>query len=309
MLNLEKHINDLLYLYDCVIVPGLGGFVANMQSAELNEKTGVFSPPRREIGFNLSLSHNDGLLINHIASKEGLSFEDCLEKISKHINVLKYQLNCGDSIHIGEAGYLKDDTIGNTIFVPKNEQSFCPDSFGLSKFQFNTLEQLKEQKEPRRQLVRRTIGSKSMRQIAASVTLILGLLFVSPEFENHSQQSGFSDFFLSNNHTSVTIKSNESENLETEEIIVEEPAITVEVPEIKNKYFIIGGSFKDQQPAEVFLSRLIRKGIAEAEIIKSTNNRYRVSLSSFADKTEATLALKKFRKQNGYSSAWLLTQE
>ena len=312
MLNLEKHINDLLYLYDCVIVPGLGGFVANKINAEINEKTGVFSPPRREIGFNKNLSHNDGLLINHIANAEGISYEVCNNKIAKHISILKFQLQNGEAITIGSAGELKIDQLGNTIFIPKQEESFSTDSFGLSTFHFNTIEQVKDQNEPTRQLVRKTLRAKSTRQIAASVSLILGLLLVTPDFGNQTQQSNFSDIL-------PKIESNafaNPRNIKDIEPTKEEKAITPTIVEAKeevieeeqNIYFLIGGSFKEKQPAQKFLTKLIKKGITSAEILQ-TNSRYRVSIQGFHDKNEATNTLKKIRKQNGFNSVWLFTKK
>ena len=315
MLNLEKHINDLLYLYDCVIVPGLGGFVANKKSAEINDKTGVFSPPRREIGFNKNLSHNDGLLINHIATAEGISYEMCNNKIAKHINILKFQLQKGEVITIGSAGDLKNDPMGNTVFIPKQEESFSTDSFGLTTFHFNTIEQVKDQNAPTLQLVRRTLNAKSTRQIAASVALVLGLLMVSPDFGNQSQQSNFSDMLPkieSNAFTNNNVKTAEKE---VTEVTLQEPAATVEVRElepvaekVQASYFIIGGSFKAELPAQKHLNKLIKNGITTAEILK-TPNRFRISLESFSDKQKATKALKEIRKQSGFNSVWLFTKK
>jgi hypothetical protein len=34
-MKIEQYISELLYKYDCVIVPGLGGFVANYKSATI----------------------------------------------------------------------------------------------------------------------------------------------------------------------------------------------------------------------------------------------------------------------------------
>ncbi|WP_075591075.1 HU domain-containing protein [Labilibacter marinus] len=309
---MEKHINDLLYLYDCVIIPALGGFVANNKSAELNEKTGVFSPPRKEIGFNKSLSHNDGLLINHIATKEGISYEACNTKITKHVNVLKYQLSQGETISFGIVGDLKNDAIGNIVFIPNQEESFSTNSFGLSTFHFNTLEQIKDQNEPTRQLVRRTLRAKSTRQIAASVSLIIGLLFVSPEINDVNQQSNFSDFLpkVSNTEVNETIAEEEApaykvakEEIKPIEIIEE----TIEPAIVKNSYFIIAGSFKQMKPAEQFLKKLHNKGIEQAEILEA-NNRFRVSLQGFTNRELAVEALSSFRKENGLSSSWLFTK-
>ncbi|MGM0376598.1 MAG: SPOR domain-containing protein, partial [Bacteroidota bacterium] len=78
---MEKHISDLLYVHDCVIVPGLGGFVANHKPAVVVEERNLFRPPSKEIGFNRSLSHNDGLLAKHVSQREQISWEESLERI------------------------------------------------------------------------------------------------------------------------------------------------------------------------------------------------------------------------------------
>ncbi len=317
MLNLEKHISDLLYQYDCVIVPNLGGFVANNITAQFNEKTGIFIPPSREIGFNKSLAHNDGLLINYISKCEKLPYEDVQDRLLKHISILKFQLLKGETLQFANIGTLRSDNQGNPYFTPNKENSFSTDSFGLSTFHFNTLEQDKEQNDRSRQLVRRTLQSRSVRQIAASVTLILGLIFISPEIDRTSEFSSFSDMIpqmeISNNSEPITsiktpetkttvIESSANENIEKEvieaEVIIEE-----------NKFYIIGGSFKYKKPAQDFIYKLNKRGIKSAEILQSSKGRYRVSLEGFTDKEDATTALNKYRKVNGYSSAWLFTKK
>ena len=62
MIELTKHIEILLLENDCVIVPGLGGFIAHHQPAHYEEDEGVFLPPTRTVGFNPQLTMNDGLL-------------------------------------------------------------------------------------------------------------------------------------------------------------------------------------------------------------------------------------------------------
>jgi len=315
MLNLEKHISELLYQYDCVIVPNLGGFVANNISADYNEKTGVFFPPVREIGFNRSLSHNDGLLINYIAESEGLTYESCQDKLLKHINILKYQLNRGEVLKIDNVGHLKIDSVGNISFVPNKEQSFNTESFGLSTFHFRTLEQEKEQNLTSRRLVRRTLEVKGVKQIAASIALIIGLWMISPDLNYQAQQSDFSDVLSELKTPERKIESN---NTKTIEAVVED--VTAEVEEVKeevvdieetkvvteNNYFIIAGSFKEKQPAVEYLYKLHKRGIEKAEIIEG-NGRYRISLEGFVSKLDASKALTVYRKKNGFNSAWLLS--
>ena len=315
MLDLKKHINDLLYNYDCVIVPGLGGFVANKKNATLNEKTGIFSPPRREIGFNKSLSHNDGLLISHMASAHGISFEECSTKLAQHIRVLKEELKQGAIVAMGAAGELKNDALGNTLFIPNITESFSTDSFGLSTFHFNTLNEIKKQNETTRRWVRHTLQSRSVRQVAASVTLIVGMLFVSPEFGNQTQQSTFTDFLPKTEYHAMPVLDN-SEALASEvsevDDAAEETVAEIETNatealniESQNIYFIIGASFKEEHQAKAHLNKMNRMGMQGAEIIEA-NNRYRVALQGFSDKQIAIEALENYRKKNGLNSAWLL---
>ncbi len=328
MLNLEKHIAELLFQYDCVIVPNLGGFVANMVSADFNEKTGVFNPPGREIGFNRSLYHNDGLLINFIANKEGLSYEACQNKLSEHIEILKTQLSGGEVVNLKDIGSLKADTFGNFVFVPLEINSFSTTSFGLSTYHFNTLLQSKEQNEVSRRFLKRTVSSnKSIRSVAASVALVVGLLFISPNLHYDTQQGDLSQLFTEltmpvNNVEDNAVKSevedlddnsieiaeetqgnvveneNFQEKISSSEEIVENIAV--------NKYFIIAGSFKILPPANKFLKKLLKEGYSDAEILEGSQGRYRVSLKGFVDKQEAISALESYRDQKGYKNTWLL---
>lgn len=45
MLTLAKHIETLLVKHNCVVIPGLGGFVTQHQDAYYNEEEGCFYPP------------------------------------------------------------------------------------------------------------------------------------------------------------------------------------------------------------------------------------------------------------------------
>ncbi len=329
MLNLEKHIAELLFQYDCVIVPNLGGFVANLVSADFNEKTGVFNPPGREIGFNRSLYHNDGLLINFIANKEGLTYEACQNKLTEHIEILKSQLSEGEIVYLKEIGSLKTDSFGHIIFEPLEINSFSTSSFGLSTFHFNTLLQDKEQNEVSRRFLNRTVSSnKSIRSVAASVALVLGLLFISPSLHHETQQGNFSDIFngitqsvsdIEDNTVAGNISEenkNSTAELETENVTKEDEKedfqeninsseeVVENIPD--NKYFIIAGSFKILPPANKFLKKVLKQGYSDAEILEGSKGRYRVSLEGFVDKQEAVAALESYRNDKGYKNTWLL---
>ena len=59
-MSIFKHIVDLLYNNDCVILPGFGAFVLKNKSAF--RKGDEFFPPSKYVSFNSMLKENDGLL-------------------------------------------------------------------------------------------------------------------------------------------------------------------------------------------------------------------------------------------------------
>ena len=74
MLRIITHIERLLLVHDCVIVPKFGGFVLQTVSAVCNGEEHLFSPQRKEIVFNITLQHNDGLLSESYMQMYGVNY-------------------------------------------------------------------------------------------------------------------------------------------------------------------------------------------------------------------------------------------
>ena len=89
MIELAKHIEVLLLENDCVIVPGLGGFIAHYRSSIYNKEMREFYPPVRTIGFNPKLVMNDGLLVQSYMQTYNTDFPDASRKIENVVNALK----------------------------------------------------------------------------------------------------------------------------------------------------------------------------------------------------------------------------
>src|SRR5690606_8086535 len=80
-MQLSNYIADLLYRYECVIIPGFGAFLTRSQSARIDESTHTFYPPSKVLSFNKQLQVNDGLLANYVASVEKCSYAMALQKV------------------------------------------------------------------------------------------------------------------------------------------------------------------------------------------------------------------------------------
>ena len=85
MIDLVKHIETLLLENDCVIVPGLGGFIAHYHTATFNKEKNEFNPPYRSIGFNPRLTINDGLLAQSYMQAYNTDFSDATRKIANSV--------------------------------------------------------------------------------------------------------------------------------------------------------------------------------------------------------------------------------
>jgi len=77
----EHYIEELLYRYNCVVVPEFGAFLAHTASARIDSVSNTLHPPTKVISFNEQLSKNDGLLVSHISKAKNLSYEDLLEEV------------------------------------------------------------------------------------------------------------------------------------------------------------------------------------------------------------------------------------
>jgi hypothetical protein len=132
-LKVENYIGELLQMHDCVIVPSFGGFIANYAPARITERN-TFSPPSKNIAFNINLKNNDGLLVNHIAVAENIPFNDALNIINNQVIDWNDALNNGKTISIKNVGKIYFDKDLNLQFQSVKSDYFLLESFGLVEF-------------------------------------------------------------------------------------------------------------------------------------------------------------------------------
>ncbi|MFN4299316.1 MAG: SPOR domain-containing protein [Thermaurantimonas sp.] len=133
-MTINEHIINLLYSYDCVIIPGFGGFVARYFPAEIQEGTYMFRPPSKRISFNARLKENDGLVAHYISQKEGISYQEALQMLEITVRSWNRILESGNKIHLEGIGKIYTDSEGNLQFTPALEANFLTSSYGLAMF-------------------------------------------------------------------------------------------------------------------------------------------------------------------------------
>lgn len=130
-----KHITYLLHRHNCVIVPGLGGFVGEYRPARIHPGNQELLPPSKSIAFNVRLDRSDGLLAQHLVSTEGLTYEEAEKQISEYARRCLHQLKTDRALHLSGLGRLVLDSEGKLRFSPEEGTNYLADSFGLRSFQ------------------------------------------------------------------------------------------------------------------------------------------------------------------------------
>ena len=116
-MQLQTYISDLLYRYDCVIVPEFGAFITQRVSAEVNTTNNTFFAPKKALLFNEQISNNDGLLTRYIADVEQIPFEAANQKISKQVQRFKSTLIEGETLYFEGIGELSADEKTESYFI------------------------------------------------------------------------------------------------------------------------------------------------------------------------------------------------
>lgn len=387
MKELARHIEVLLLENDCVIVPGLGGFIAHNKAAEFKDSANVFCPPVRTIGFNPQLIINDGLLAQSYMQAYDTDFPDASRKIESVVSQIKDSLYKNGQAELENIGTLYYTMAGVYGFEPYQNAFFSPSLYGLGSFSISPLSELKPVKEtiveprvmietvPSSDEERKTKAKqrhiiKRMAEHAVGIAAAVILFFVlsvpveNTYLDNSSYASLGAETMLDairsksmataslemkdikqNNKqnirnnvntlrpvavksvkvekaepkTSKEVKASpaavKKETVKTEAVKTEtvkaETKSTKEVQKsntVQNKgLFVIVASLQTMQDAEKELAKFKKQGYEEATILTS-DNRYRIALYRYTDKSKAYEKINELRKDEQFKTAWLLNK-
>lgn len=123
MNTLTLHIEYLLRLHDCVIVPTLGAFIISRCPARFDREAGVILPPSADLTFNPSVTHNDGLLATSIARRAGIDYDSAVEILDEEVAALRAHLSATRSLVLGTLGTLVLGPEDNPVFTPAHRQT------------------------------------------------------------------------------------------------------------------------------------------------------------------------------------------
>lgn len=296
MEKIGQHIEKLLAQHDYVIVPNLGGFVIQTQSAVFFSDH--ITPPLCTIGFNPLMLHSDGLLAIELAKSEKISYRAAMEFIDKEVENTKKRLKTTKSIQLGTLGVLTQSTDGNLLFSPMDKVDFLPMNFELSDIYI--AERINQQDEERRKITF-TLPTTRIYKYAATGILIFSLLLVSPHANDIRKTETANITSLAFVKTpEIAIKPSTS----TKASITKVPDQTT--TEETNNYHVIVASLPNQKSADKYYKALLEEKFSQAHILPSKKI-YRIAIQSFSDRDKAIEFMENLRKSDSqFETAWVL---
>lgn len=313
-MQIEKHISDLLYRYQCVTVPGFGAFLTETVSAHVTGSASSFFPPKKVVSFNANVKNNDGLLANHVALQEKMSYELAVIKIGDVVNEWTYLLQNRNRVVLKNIGEISVNNEMNWVFEPANTVNYLTDSFGLTPFVSpeitrEVLKQEVEALEEKAPIIFTPERKKdySYLKYAAIFVVMLG-----------AGGFGYKTYYDQQIETkTLAVQKNVQEKVQQQiqeaTFVISAPVEAVELSvaapvEEKMPYHLVAGAYRSEVNAKKAIAELKAAGFENAKMLPiNKHNLYPVVYGSFKNLNEAQTERKNIQKSHN-AEAWLLIE-
>ena len=307
-MQIDSYISDLLYRYECVILPDFGAFLTQYQSAQIQENTLAFNPPKKKLSFNSQLLDTDGLLANYIAQTEMIPHEQASSKIASYVRKLWDGLHLGETQELKNIGSFSLSADNNLLFEPTYHFNYLTSSFGLSSFTTQTVarEVYKEQVTALEEKApiaitpeRRNTGWLKYAAIALIGLSIIGAGYTyvkDVEAHNLASQEEAKELLDTKIQEATFVIDNPL------------PAITLELIQPQGNYHVIAGAFRMPENAQKRVQQLRTKGYKARQIGANKYGLHQVAYGSYANPQEALQELHAIRKADN-REAWLFVKD
>ncbi|MGL5785559.1 MAG: SPOR domain-containing protein [Bacteroidales bacterium] len=326
------HIEFLLKGQSHVIIPGLGVFICEYKSANI-EEDGTITAPSNEIRFNTQVTHDDNALALSIANLEDISLEEAKNYIRLMVKDLIWTLSIEPEIQLGHIGrlYIENSEI---VFTANNKGVHNLNHFGLKALNLKQIEIIEDEKaapapviSESKERIHISINKKTLRYTASVAAAILLFFLFSAPVSQHNRNINYAGIISSEIFSHKQIENTlDTLNFQPESAIsASVGAIPKSISEVDksltdtqnkeilrkpvsetDKYYIIVNSFPNKNETERYLKDLHNQGFTSAALLEK-GNRSRIYIKSFsADKrNEAQTELNKLRKTSKFADAWI----
>jgi hypothetical protein len=316
MKSLEDILIELLRKHECVVVPAFGGFIAKQKSAFVDFESGLIHPPFREIGFNIQLQSNDGLLVNQFAAEYQLDYTASLDTVAQRVTTWNEVLRQGKQLSIPKIGNFKKDLEGNIQFEQDRSFNLLMSAYGLELVGFIPTKPLVIEGE------KEVKNNRQLWKYAAAAAIAIPIAFYSiwipvktPALESGMfSYQDFNPFKTQNENTytetQIYLPRIELVSIETTyrdaydlhvnpKVAPNEPTITLIEPHVM---YCIAGCFSSEENASRLLQKL--EGLGFNCSILHEGSLYKVSLGQGFSEESVDSILNKAKSLN--IQTWIL---
>lgn len=302
-MTLFIHIQYLLRQHDCVIVPGLGAFIAVSSPTQIDMVNMRIFPPSRIVSFNQALKEDDGLLVNSFARKNLLTFEDARMAIVHEVSEIQKKLNEGEIIECGSLGTLRLQEEFKPVFSP--QVAAQSDLLGFYPVNIvNDTEMPVKTNDfiiPQRKIM-------PLVNIAVAVCLLIAvavgfLLFPIPDDSREHRASVLPVEVLLKNSKSETKEPEVKVHIDTET----NADVSPDAPLPHPNHFLIVGTFSSPKEAERYISMNSSDDYLMTAV--QSTKLTRVSIASSSDRNELRRLLNSAKIAKRFPNAWIWSRE
>jgi hypothetical protein len=313
-MQIEKHISDLLYRYQCVTVPGFGAFLTETVSAHVTGSASSFFPPKKVVSFNANVKNNDGLLANHVALQEKMSYELAVIKIGDVVNEWTYLLQNRNRVVLKNIGEISVNNEMNWVFEPANTVNYLTDSFGLTPFVSPEitrviLKQEVEALEEKAPIIFTPERKRDYSYLKYAAVFVVMLGAGGFGYKTYYDQQITNQTLLVEKNVQEKVQ----QQIQQATFLISNPVEAVELSvaapvEEKMPYHLVAGAYRSEENANKAIAELNAAGFEKAKMLPiNKHNLYPVVYASFKTLEEAQTNRKNIQKTHN-AEAWLMIE-
>jgi hypothetical protein len=328
---LDQYLHPLFLDHDCIVVPELGGFVCNRQSAQYDEARQELTPPYRSVLFNERLVHHDGVLAQAVSRAKGITFDEAVKAIALEVTQLKAEISGGSTVTIDRVGRLYKGKNERVQFLADEAMERMLRSFGLRNIPLRPIAPAASQPQlpqpPKGKVIPMPAPAVPfpLARVAAAlaVPIIGGLgMFLTDSWEAQDARmsainvpavvAAFEPRFEGEAVPSwddvEALEETGALALEVEAAVerptTDEIGVPAALDDNPGLYMLVAGAFSVEANAQVLANDLVANGF-DAQVFEQDGGLHIVTYATHLDEQSARVHLEELRQQRISQNAWL----
>lgn len=332
MIELAKHIELLLLEHNCVVVPDLGGFIAQEIPAQYIEEENIFLPPYRTVCFNPQLTLNDGLLAQSYMKIYGINYPEAMRIIEQAVETLKSSIETEGGFELQNIGRLTYNITQHYDFTPNEAGILTPSLYGLdatpaiSYVEESATKHYREEQKNSTKAKNYTfkINKEIVNYVAAVIlSVFFYLIYAEPTTNTIVNVPQYASLPIIDNQVpyssnptqlghiqqsdTTTCKNVETANTTFDQQTQQQKTSDTNLSSFN--YTIVLISCIPLKNAEVFIKQVEEKGITNLHLFQR-NKVIRVIYGHFSSESEARQELRFLRKNHPeFNDAWIMNMQ